>query len=251
MTANWDMGLLRQPRIYNESLAGGNVVEEKALVERVLEHPGIDVAFLVLDPFLTNESAFETVTLTPQLWRASLGSDILLDVYKDMVREKLGQPSTSIGANGTEHFDHLPSKLNAHLLKLWQPGTAFGVDPAADTAYRELVAMLRAHHVSIVFVVPPIYQAILEAKKKELDDYAQRFAACRQPGDLVIDFTASDFQDFRSHRENFSDGIHLVNRAADHVVTLISHQVDIWQAQGRLQFEAASKGPARSLQANP
>lgn len=244
MTANWNMGLLRQARIYNESIEGGNVVEEKAVVERVLEHPGVEVAFLVQDPYFTHESAFRTVTLTPQLWRASLGSDNLLNVYKDIVREKLGHPSTSIGANGTERFDHLPSKLNATLQQLWRPGTPFAVDPAADTAYRELVAMLRAHHVSIVFLVPPVFEGLLETKRDELQDYARRFAPCRQPGDLVIDFTASDFQDFCGRRENFADGIHLVSGAADHIVTLLSRQLDTWLAQGRLQLGAPHGGQA-------
>lgn len=236
MTANWNMGLLQQARIYNESLDAGTVLEEKMLVDRVLQRPGIEVAFLVQDPYFTHESAFRTVTLTPQLWRASLGSDNLLNVYKDMVREKLGKPFTSIGANGNERFDHLPPKLNATLQQLWQSRTAFAVDPAADTAYRELVAMLRVHHVQIVFIMPPVFEGILEPKRAELQDYVRRFAACRQPGDLVIDFNASEFQDFRSRRENFFDGIHLVSGAADQIVMLLSRQIDSWLAEGRLHF---------------
>jgi len=244
MTANWNMGLLRQARIYNESLDAGTVLEEKTLVEQVLQRPGIEVAFLVQDPYFTHESAFRTVTLTPQLWRASLGSDNLLNVYKDMARERLGKPATSIGANGAERFDHLPSKLNATLQQLWQPGTAFAVDPAAYKAYRELVDMLRAHHVQIVFLMPPVFEGILEPKQAEHQDYVRRFATFRQPGDLVIDFNTSDFQDFRSRRENFFDGIHLVSGAADQIVMLLSRQVDSWLAEGRLHF-SPQEGPVR------
>jgi len=247
MTANWNMGLLRQARIYNESLDAGTVLEEKALVERVLQSSGIEVAFLVQDPYFTHESVFRSVTLTPQLWRASLGSDNLLNAYKDMAREMLGKPSTPIAANGSECFerlDHLPKKLNSTLQQLWQPGTAFAVDPAADAAYRELVAMLRAHHVQIVFLMPPVFEGILEPKRAELQDYVQHFAAFRQPGDLVIDFNTSDFRNFRSRRENFFDGIHLVGGAAEQIVMLLSHQVDSWLAEGRLHFSPQA-GPAR------
>jgi len=151
-----------------------------------------------------------------------------------MAQVKVRRSSVLIDPAGTERFGHLPPRLNPTLQKLWQPGTPFAIDPAAESAYRDIVASLRAHHVQIVFLVPPIFEGLLETKRAAHRDYLQHFADCRQPGDLVLDFGAAEFQDFRSHRENFADGVHLLNDRADQVVALLSRQIDVWQAQGRL-----------------
>src|SRR5215468_6006177 len=38
-SANWDTGKMRSLRLYNESLNGGNIVEEKAILDQLLLHP--------------------------------------------------------------------------------------------------------------------------------------------------------------------------------------------------------------------
>jgi hypothetical protein len=239
MTANWSLSLLKQARVYNESLTGGDVTEEKAVAERALSRPGIEVAFLVQDPYFTLEHEFKTVSLGPQLWLSSLGSDSLLSVYKDMLRQRLGQPTASIDSNGTEHFDHLPSKLNSTLQRLWQPGTPFPIDPAAVAAYRDLVALLHRQHVQIIFLIPPVFEGISQAKTEAISQYALTFADLRQPGDLLIDLCSGEYRDFCARRENFADGIHLVSGAADQIVSRIGRQLDDWIAQGRLHLKAS------------
>src|SRR5258708_1315500 len=40
VTANWKSGLIRTLRVYNTSVNGGNIVEEKAMVELATAKPG-------------------------------------------------------------------------------------------------------------------------------------------------------------------------------------------------------------------
>jgi hypothetical protein len=237
MTANWNLSRLKQRRIYNESINGGNIAEEKAIAERALSHPGIEVVFLVQDPYFTLDHEFKTVALGPKLWLSSLGSDNLLSVYKDMLRERLREPIELVDSDGVEHFAHLPSKLNPTLERLWTPGAPFPVDPAAVADYRDLVALLHRRRIQIIFVKPPVYEGIAMAKTAAISDYAAIFADLRRPGDLLIDFGSSEYRDFCARRENFADGIHLVSDAADQIVSQISRQLDNWIAQGRLHLE--------------
>jgi hypothetical protein len=74
ITANWDVRGFDRLRVYNASLNGGNIVEERALVEAALTGPGIDVVMLLVHPALTLDHEFRTVVMTPELRRAALGS---------------------------------------------------------------------------------------------------------------------------------------------------------------------------------
>ena len=248
ITANWDMRVLKELRIYNESLNGGNAAEEQALVEQAVSRPGIEVAFVIQDPYFTSEHVFRTVKLDPGLWWSSLGSDNLFSVYKDMARRRLGQPTVeSIDPRGTYNFDHLPTELNSTLREVWKPGTPFEIDPVAAAAYRDMVAALRAHHVQIIFVIPPVFEGILQPKREALREYGRTFAATHQADDLMLDFTASEFQEFRGARDNFFDGVHVVPKAAEEIVLRISRQLDDWLAQGRFRLKPAAKH-ARTMQ---
>src|SRR5262245_46919446 len=54
VSANWNTRKIHALRVYNESMSAANIVEEKALVDRALSQPGIQVAMLIVHPYLTN-----------------------------------------------------------------------------------------------------------------------------------------------------------------------------------------------------
>lgn len=241
MSANWEMTAVPRLRIYNASLNGANVVEEKAIVDQALANSGIAVALLIVHPYLTRSHDFETVQLEPSLWWSSLGSDNLLTAYKDMLRDRLGRPEQSIDAAGAERFFKFPARLNPTMQHLMRPGSSFDVDPVALTAYRGLVKELRAHGIQIVFVIPPIAERLLQSKAEAFLQYDAEMTADRLPGEVVIDFTSPEFAAFRRNEANFSDGIHLYAKAAAEVVSQIGLRIGTAMAEGRLRLEAHSR----------
>src|SRR5438045_4724228 len=65
VSSNWSLGTLHGARLYNESVNGGNIAEEKAILDQVLENGGTGFALLVVPPFLTESHESHSVTLTP------------------------------------------------------------------------------------------------------------------------------------------------------------------------------------------
>lgn len=228
VSANWNMGQIDGLRVYNESLDGGNIVEEKALVDQALPGSRIQVVFFIIHPYLTATHEFQTVGLTPRENLAALGSQSLLDAYKNEARITLHREEQHFDEFGTHDLGDAPKKLNATLQKLMSPGTEFDSDEVAMKTYKSLIDELHSAKVQIIYIVPPPSQSILASKGKAFANYSSIILASKWEQDRVIDFTSDEFVDFRSNPENFTDGIHLKNLAARQVVAVVNHRFHEW-----------------------
>jgi hypothetical protein len=233
ISANWDITAIEGLRVYNGSLDGGNIVEEKALIEAALERPGVSVILLLVNPSLTYSHEFETVELKPELKRSALGSLSLWNAYRNMLSIRLGRTPQPFDYAGTETFLNARSEMNVNMKAMWSEAE-FTVDPAALRAYLDLVANLRARGVRIVFIVPPVSEHLLETKRAPLERYLHRMRSEIGTGDLWIDFLAPESEAFCKTRANFSDGVHLTPDGARQVVAQLNAAVNRWIAERRL-----------------
>ena len=233
ISANWDVTAIDGLRVYNESLNGGNVVEEKAVMEAALERPGISVAFLLVHPAMTYSHEFHTVRMDSELKRSALGSISLFDAYRDMAKIRIGRIPQVFDYAGTETFSQGTSEMNPFMKKMWS-AKDFAVDPVALQAQRDLIADLRAHRVQIVFIVPPTSEALLMTKGEPLERYMRAMRSEIGAENLWIDLSSPEYEDFRSNPANFSDGVHLTTGGAKLVVGYISTATSRWIAERRL-----------------
>jgi hypothetical protein len=192
ISANWDITAIEGLRVYNGSLDGGNIVEEKALIEAALERPGVSVILLLVNPSLTYSHEFETVELKPELKRSALGSLSLWNAYRNMLSIRLGRTPQPFDYAGTETFLNARSEMNVNMKAMWSEAE-FTVDPAALRAYLDLVANLRARGVRIVFIVPPVSEHLLETKRAPLDRYWRLVDRLPGPGKRGILQNACQF----------------------------------------------------------
>lgn len=246
VSGNWNTDGFDRLRVYNESLDGGNSVEERAIAEQALAGSHVRVAILVVHPYLTASHQFETEDLTPRENLEALGSQSLLTAYKSVIRIKLHLDKQAFYPNGTHDFGDIPPKMNAHLQKLMTPGVDFPVDQTAMKSYKALVAELHAANVPIIYVVPPIAQNIYAAKAGPFATYSRIAMATKLPQDHVIDFTSDQYIDFRRDSANFQDGVHLTREGAMNAVALISHQIDEWIQDGELPAPQAANAAGKS-----
>lgn len=221
VSANWNTGKISGFRVYNESIDGGNIIEEKAIADQALASSRIQVAILIVHPYLTASHDFNTVQLTPQENLGALGSQSLLDAYKAAARVKLHLEKPQFDEFGSEDFGDIPQKMNPHLQKLMTPGTEFSIDDSAAKAYSALVDELHSLNVRIVYVIPPVSESVLAGKASAFADYSRTMLANKQAQDRVIDFTSEEFSDFRRNPDNFKDGVHMTNQSAREVVAAI------------------------------
>ena len=223
VTANWKTRNIEGLRVYNESLRGGNIVEEKAVMEQALSRPGIRVAFLLVHPFMTSSHEFETVPLTPRENIGALGSQSLLDAYKDVIRSRYrpGDRDDHFDEFGTNDYEP-PSKLNATLTAMMKPGADFAVDDVALQAYGQLVSDLRTHGIQIVFLIPPVSQRILDIKRDAFLKYDRMILTLEKPGDSILGFSSEKFDSSLGRNENFSDGVHLTRAGAARLIRVLN-----------------------------
>ena len=223
-------------RFYNESLNGGNIVEEKSLLDQVLTHPGqTKVALLVVHPYLTSSHHFETVRLTSREEWGALGSLHLLKAYKNAIKIRLGIEQQSFDASGTNDFGNTPRKLNKTLQRMFQQGKDFQVDPIAFEKYREAIAELHEHKIRIVFVVPPTAENLLAPKREAFQKYTQSLLSESSSRDKVLDFSSDEFAEFRRVNSNFLDGVHLNSGAAEKLTAIIDDRLKFWFADAWIE----------------
>ena len=233
MTANWTVGQMQSARLYNESLNGGNIVEEKVLLDRVLEQSGkTKLVLMVVHPYLTASHGFETVHISPREVWGALGSQNLFDAYKSMVKIRMGRETQSFDVAGAQDFGSEEKKLNPTLFTMFKRGTEFEVDPIAEENYRTAVAEIHARHIPLVFVIPPTYEGLLAQKREAFARFVQMQLSVKRPEDRVLDFSAPEFLEFQSEAMNFSDGVHLRQQGAAQLTRIVDAQIKKWTDEG-------------------
>lgn len=242
-SANWDMTAVDKIRIYNESLNGGNIVEEKAIAEAAISRPGISTAFILVHPALTYSHDYMTVRLAPRLRYSSLGSVSLWFAYKDMLYIRLHRSPQNYDYAGTEDFGTFATEMPPNMRRFWSGGDHFDVDPVAIAAYRDLIGELRAHHIQLIFIVPPTFEGLLETKRVSFKNYVRLIQTYSTPGDQWIDFSTDQHADFRAIRSNFPDGVHLTPQAARTVVSDINATITKWATEPGAIPPARNVGP--------
>jgi hypothetical protein len=224
VSATWNTAGLTSLRTYNESTDGGNVTEEKVLVERALRSPGLEVALAVIHPYLTDTHGLNTEEMTDREYRGALGSTTLLRSYELLFMTSIGRKKLLWDAHGSEDIE-APTELNPVLRRIMAPGVEVHVDEAAFEEYRALVGELRAHGVKLVAVVPPTMDELLEPKRAAMDRYTARMWTLFSPGDRLIDFNGPAYAAFRRDRGNYRDGVHFSRRGATAIVELLDRNL--------------------------
>jgi hypothetical protein len=234
ISANWDLTAIEGLRVYNDSVNGGNIIEEKAILESALSRKGISNVLLLVHPALTYSHDYKTVDLNPRLKLSALGSLSLWEAYKDVLKIRLRRARLMFDYAGTENFGVVPKQLNSTMKALWRPGGDFDVDPIALAAYRDVIATLHARRINIVFIVPPTFEDLLRQKPGAFERYIRLIQANASPADKWIDFTSEAYAGLQKVRSNFEDGSHLVPQTARQVVSFVNAALNDWIAKGQL-----------------
>jgi hypothetical protein len=230
-SANWNTTAVEKLRVYNESLNGGNIVEEKALAEAAISRPGISTAFILVHPALTYSHDFMTVRLAPRLKYSSLGSTSLWFAYKNMLYIRFHRSIQNYDYAGTEDFGTLATEMPPNMKRFWSGGDHFDIDPIALAAYRDLIAELRARQIHLIFIVPPTFEGLLLTKQTAFPSYKGLIESYSTPEDKWIDFSSAEYLNFRAASANFPDGVHLTPQAAKMVVCDINAKLNEWATE--------------------
>ena len=219
---NWDLTAIPGFKIYNESILGSNVVEEKRIVDQALPSGHFKLALCILYPTMTSNhmmnDGLDSVTSAE-----ALGS---IHLYVHEVVQVLAALHLPVGRlsapDGATPLKQIPPSFSL----VQYDASYFRLDPVAVDSYMEMLGALRARGVRIVYVIPPLYEPFRTLNAAAFNDYKQSMHRIL-PQAPIIDLNGPDFASFRSDTSNYLDCFHLTAEGAAKVDRYLTQQVPI------------------------
>lgn len=225
ISSNWNTGLIATHRVYNASLSGGNLSEERLIAEPVLERGRLQWLIFCLHPYLTMTRGRKTGYMTPQEEWGALGSLDLFILEGTKIAVDLGLKTDRHNEFGdSNYFNNAPRArelTERYIVERRRSGRShpnFTVAPGALDDLRELVGMARERGVRLAVVYPPVYKPRFDAEREDWERYWSRVEVIFPSGTHYLNFNAPEFDAERSDFANFQDGAHLSRDYADSLV---------------------------------
>ncbi len=210
LTDNWDTGLM-EPQTYNLSLEGGDISEERLLLDNVLKRRAPKLVLFCIHPYLTATSGRKTPYITRSDYWSALGSLELLKTYHARRREQNHVARQEWNEFGRRLFQRPERPWHARTMAR---GESFAVDQRSLAEYAQLVASARAAGARVVAVIPPVNREEWLTTAEAYRQYQRRILPFFRSDELVIDFNTATYDALRGDRRNFPDGGHLSDSAA-------------------------------------
>jgi hypothetical protein len=221
VSENWPITSLGTVQVYNASLSGANISEEKLIAENVFSRGRIKLVVFCIHPYLTMTHGLKSSYMTSQDYWAAFGSLPLFREYAGAILTRMGRRQVLIDEYGVTYTGYPDPKAEAIKerrsapLKPEDSPTGFDVDEKAVDEYAELVRAARGHGARIVAFIPPISAAEYEKRGEALRAYFPRIRALFAPDEPIVDFNAPQYAVYRENPATFvEDGTHLTQAAA-------------------------------------
>jgi hypothetical protein len=212
LSRTWDVSRIDRARVYNASIAGGNISEEKLIADNVFARGQIKLAIFCIHPYLTATHGRKSEYMAPREYWGALGSIGLVRVYVKVLGSRFDLTKdryNEYGVNDEFEVDDL-----AELNRQATASKSIIVDDVAFAEYAQLLKTARSRGAEVVAFIPPMSSVRYEAQKAEYDAYFARIAALFRSDEKIIDLNAPAYAPYTHDAANFYDGAHLTSAAA-------------------------------------
>lgn len=230
VTQNWDVAGVGSIRIYNASVSGANISEEKLIADNAFARGHMRLAIFCLAPYMTQSHGRKTAYMTPSEYWGALGSIQLLRDYTGATLRRLRGIAASTSADGAGRIDvqgdDQQERWRGVRRRAEAPARDFVVDQQAIDEYAELVRMAHAHGARVVGFTAPVYAPAYEAQRDAYEAYLARMRRLFSPDDLIIDFNAARYSAYTGDPATFVDGTHLSAKGAAYFSQELSRRIE-------------------------
>jgi hypothetical protein len=214
-----DVSKIGAAHVYNASIAGANISEEKLIADNVFARGHIKLVVFCIFPYLTATHGRKSGYMDPREYWGSLGSVGLNRVYVNFLKTHFAHVKDGWDENGVYFAlgpDEVPQNLvvkrTGNDLDVEKNKVAF-VDETAFAEYAQLIQTARKHGAKIVGFIPPIYSERYAANRTWYNAYFARMSALFRPDENIVNFNLPKYQAYTADLTNFYDGSHLSNKA--------------------------------------
>jgi hypothetical protein len=237
LSDEFDPSKLDRYKIYNLSIAGGNISQVRLCAENVIRRGNIKLLIVCLDPFLTRESGLNDRRLAPRMCWSVLGSTFTFRYYWDKVERTLFPQKDTFAdsydgkcnlakKNMQKHLDPA-TEINAFADSIVQTKAKLTIDPRAFDELAELLRMARQNNVRIFAFYYPQPAKVTRAWNGQYRQYQEKIDTLFTPRDTLCDFNSDAYRAFREDYTNYSDQGHLSIKGADFLVGELNKRITI------------------------
>ena len=235
LSANLNPKEIADHKIYNLSMMGANITEEKAVVEKAMEKSKPRFVILCLHPYLTADHGMKTGMINSREYYGALGSVSLCKSYllkfirdHDLMPSKF--PADQFNDYGCNHYNSLLQKIPVEEKikeQLAEQGAVKGdIDAVAYAEFGELIDDFQRNKVEIIAYFHPLPFLIHERFKSTLDSYQDRMTRTLKGKATLIDFNSPQYHFFTKDLGNYIDHGHFSDQGQAFVLREILRRAD-------------------------
>lgn len=216
LSANIDTKADSAHNIYNISMMGANITEQRLVAEKVMETGSLDFVIICLHPYLTFDHGLKTAMINPKEYYGAIGSTSLYKAYaikfirdNNLMPDKF--PRDQFNASGCNNYDFLYRNINV-ASKIEEEKKTLKIEPIKidSIGLQELIQLkdeLQAKGTKVIGYFHPIPHDLMELNKKNNLDYQNVITDALDI--TIFDFNAPAYDSFSNDYSNYIDHGHL------------------------------------------
>ncbi len=218
LSANLNPKELKGERIYNLSMMGANITEQKAVVQKAFERSTPKFVILCLHPYLTADHGMKTDMINPKQYYGALGSVSLYKAYALTIIRHFNlmphkYPESQFNDYGYNHYDDILTTMPVREKideQLRLPNSIkTSIDSVALIEFKTLVDDCIARNVKIIAYFHPLPFELYDKYRAPLILYQSRMTEVLRNKAQILDFNTPEYEFFTKDLANYIDHGHL------------------------------------------
>jgi hypothetical protein len=226
---NLDSSKIVNRNVYNLSLDGANISEQKLIADMVMSKGQFSLVVFTIHPYMTKDFGPKTPYMVPREYYGALGNIQLLKEYFHWAAARLDLYHNKYKVDENGVFDY---ELSYTMFSFQSdPGPfdkapSYIVDERALDEYKQLVHAARSHGAKLVGLIPPIYSEAYIAHKGYYDNYHKLISDLFLPHERIINFNLPLYSKYTDDASNFYGSVHLSPKGAEIFSLELASQID-------------------------
>ena len=227
---NLDSSKIVNRNVYNLSLDGANISEQKLIADMVMSKGQFSLVVFTIHPYMIKDFGPKTPYMVPREYYGALGNVQLLKEYFHWAAARLDLYHNQYKVDENGVFDY---EYSIHVLSSYRsnPGPfnkelSWKTDESALEEYKQLVHAARSHGAKLVGLIPPIYSEAYIANKDNYDNYFKLMSDLFLPHERIINFNLPLYSKYTDDVSNFQDYGHLSRKGAEIFSQEFASQID-------------------------
>ena len=226
---NLDSSKIVNSNVYNLSVDGGNISEQKLIADIALSKGQFSLIVFTNHPYMIKDFGPKTPYMAPREYYGALGNMQLLKEYFHWAAARLDfyHNTYKVDENGVYDYE-FPSRMSK-----FQPSPGPFDKPSVNTIderaldeYKQLVHAARSHGAKLVVLIPPIYSEAYIPHKDYYDNYFKVISDLFLPDERIINFNLPLYSKYTEDVSNFQDKSHLSRKGAEIFSLEFTSQID-------------------------